>query len=379
MGWIGLGDRYAGHFDRHGLGIARRDAPRVEFYPDALMTRGTLLFEVQAPPDTCPLQLLHFSHSRPWARQFSIQITPNGILEYIHQQENRTIQSTVAVPTSETIRSVRISYAWDSIKGIGRLAAEHPGQLAPSIAYVKAPMPLLVSDLETEFGNTDLPGELAFRALSADIEPLGPTGALAPQTPIATPSGYQSVGDLRRGDCVVTHDGQVMPILHCIHQFLPTRGSFQPVQLFAPYFGLTSDIVVSAAQRVVIEGSDVGYMFNTDSVLLPARNLINTQFATQAPLGPVMLYVQLVLPEHDVLDAAGAMTESLYIGRLRRNVEHFFASAFAHEDRNTLPEHGQPISPALNPFDAIALAQQLTTQPSIKLGGHLSNNHSVFG
>ena len=110
-------------------------------------------------------------------------------------------------------------------------------------------------------GNRTLSKELLFAALATDIAPIGPMPTLHPQTPIATANGYCAAGDLQRGDTVLTNSGDIVPVLSIVRSRFPARGSFAPMRLHAPYFGLTQDIIVGAEQRLVMRGSDVEYNF----------------------------------------------------------------------------------------------------------------------
>ena len=58
-------------------------------------------------------------------------------------------------------------------------------------------------------------------------------------------------------------------------------------------------------------------------------------------------YVQVVLPRHEALLAAGTAVESLYIGRIRRKPELLAASVLAGVSDRELPEHGAPVHQVL--------------------------------
>ena len=73
---------------------------------------------------------------------------------------------------------------------------------------------------------------------------------------------------------------------------------------------------------------------------------------------PTTRYMQVLLPDHAALLAAGAVVESLFIGRLRRDRNRFAASLLAELDRSGLPEHGRSKYPVLRSFDATVLAER---------------------
>jgi hypothetical protein len=200
--------------------------------------------------------------------------------------------------------------------------------------------------------------DMVYLALSDTVEPVGPTPTLGPDTMIDTPDGLRRAGTLKRGDTVRTRGGDIVPVLHRIDRTVPARGSFAPLRLRAPYFGLLEDVLVSTQQRLVIDGSEVEYLFNQEAVLVPARHLVNGFAARPEPTGPTMRYTQLILPAHEAVVAAGTAMESLYIGRLRRKRDLLDNTVLRGLDRGSLPEHGRSAHPELQWYDAIHLARQ---------------------
>jgi hypothetical protein len=148
----------------------------------------------------------------------------------------------------------------------------------------------------------------------------------------------------------------VVPVLHRLSRRVPARGSFCPVRLRAPYFGLQEDIVVSSEQRLLVDGPQVNYLFGQNAVLVPARHLLNGFSATAEPCGPLMQYTQLLLPDHDTLLAAGTALESLYVGKIRRNRDTLQGSMLHHLDRAGLPEHTPPSYQVLTWSETVQLA-----------------------
>jgi len=143
-----------------------------------------------------------------------------------------------------------------------------------------------------------------------------------------------------------------------IRRTVPAKGSFQPARLRAPYFGLARDITVAPQQRMVIDGSEVEYLFGRESVLIPAQHLVNGVSAITRDDMPLITYCQLLLPNHEAVLAAGCPLESLYIGRIRRHATRLTASMLSEFARHSLPEHVKSAYPVLKPFEAITLANQ---------------------
>lgn len=147
-----------------------------------------------------------------------------------------------------------------------------------------------------------------------------------------------------------------MPILQRIDSVVPARGLNKPIVLRAPYFGLKQNITVAPNQHLVIQGTEVEYLFGHEAVLVPARNLAGATTEAARHRAGTIRYCQLLLPGHEALNAAGTAAESLYIGRIRRKPHLLAASRLADLDEAFLPDHGKSLYPVLRAFDAQVLA-----------------------
>ena len=356
MNWIGLTDHQDGRFAASGLDTR---ASRTDVASH--MDRGTLMFETTVAGHVRPHDLLGVTNRYPWAREIAFRAIPGGGIAMVHRHNDNVIHAAIRWANDGRAHTLRVSYSWDAPTGWARLALEHPEQARITTNQVHSTNPQLTNDLsDLMLGRADrtLSKEVLFAAVSPDIAPIGPMPTLHPETPIATPNGYQPAGTLQRGDTVYTDTGDIVPVLHTARHTVPARGSFAPVRLHAPYFGLARDIVVAPEQRLVLKGSDVEYIFGKEAVLVPARHLVNGYAATWTARQSLTQYVQVVLPGHEALIAAGCALESLYIGRIRRHAHRLQASVLAHVPSRLLPEHARPIHQVLRPFEAITLVDQ---------------------
>lgn len=356
MTWFGVMDREGGRFSKTGLGGL---ATGEELGP--MLERGTLMFETQVAEQEHPLDLLSMHQPFPWHRALAFRAIPGGGIALLHRHDTDITHAAVRWANDGRTITLRVTYAWDAPAGLGRLALERPECHAIVSRPIHMPHPLLTNDIRdlmlSEPGHAS-PKEVLFSAISNQIVPIGPMPSLHPETPIATPCGYRPAARLRRGDTVVSASGDVVPVLHAVRHTVPARGSFAPVRLRAPYFGLHRDIVVAPEQRLVLRGSEVEYIFGQEAVLVPARHLVNGHAAIWNDAASTTDYVQLVLPGHEALVAAGCALESLYIGRIRRDPERLAASVLSAVPSRLLPEHAKPIHQVLGPFEAITLVAQ---------------------
>ncbi|MBV1896367.1 MAG: Hint domain-containing protein [Rhodobacteraceae bacterium] len=361
MGWIALADHDQWDFSANGLNARHGASALVDTRPGMLLTRGSIVIETRLPTIKKPQPL--FSYNRPgnWPLYLSLQAIPGGGLTLILDQGGEVMHQSINHSEAGRMDILRITYSWNSIERWGRLSLERSDQEKVILVSTNAPKPLLVSDIEAlvqPSADRFMAPEVIYLAVSTDIEPVGPMPSLAPKTLVATPFGYQEVGKLRRGDLVQTAGGKSVPVLQTLTRTVPARGHFSPVLLRAPFFGLVQDIIVAPSQRLVISGSEVEYLFGRESVLVPAFHLLGGTSARPATRGLVTTYTQLLLPEHEALDTAGTVAESLYIGRLRRKKDQLGASLLADFDRSKLPDHGPSVFPVLKLFDALVLAEQ---------------------
>ena len=361
MTWIALTDHADRRLSLRGLGIDKRERPVIEDRPEAQMTRGTLLMETRPSADGRPQVLFGYKNPYPCLRSLTFQAVPGGGISMVQVRGAEISHAAISYQNSGRTDVLRIIYSWDTQANWGRLTLERPEDTHVVTVPVANPHPLWLEDIRDLMlgrqGHSFSP-DMIFAALSDQIEPIGPTPTLQPDTPIATPRGYKPAAKLRRGDTVVTLGGDSVPVLYRVDRTVPARGSFRPLRLRSPYFGLRQDVVVAPDQRLHIDGPEVEYLFNEEAVLVPARHLVNGFAALEEPCGPVTTYTQLVLPGHDTILAAGTALESLYIGRIRRNAHRLASSVLHNTDRSTLPEHGRPGHHVLKWYDAIHLARR---------------------
>ncbi|MHA6264194.1 Hint domain-containing protein [Arenibacterium sp. CAU 1754] len=328
--------------------------------PDALMTRGTIVIEMRLPVLIRPKMLFFYNQGGDWPLLVSVQALPSGGLTLILDQGGDVTHRLFSCSEGGRSDSLRLTYCWDAPSRRARLTLERPGHAKFDILPIDNPKPFRLRDLVAMMQpgeNRFFAPEVIYMACSSGIEPVGPVPSLAPETPIATPYGYRAAGDLRRGDIVITPEGEGVPVLCNLARTVPALGSFAPVCLRAPYFGLKQDITVARTQRLVLRGSEVEYLFGREAVLLQAAHV--SDGASYAPERKTRFirYCQLLLPNHEAMDTAGTAAESFYIGRLRRKPDRLRASILAHLERSRLPEHGHSMYPMLKAFEANVLGE----------------------
>lgn len=357
MGWIGLSDENGSLFRLEGLGAASARGPCDT--KTNKMPCGTLLFETRLSPDGRPQSLLSHRRSHPWRSGFSLHSLPDGGLAVGSSLGDVIAHGVLHHDGAGRTDVLRITYSWNHPQGWGRLTVERPEGPSFVTLDIKAPPPMMMEDLREILRDPlrrSMDADVIFVALSDRIEPVGLMPSLSLNTPIAAQGGYRAASTLKRGDLVYTPCGDLVPVLHAVRRTVPARGSFAPVRLRAPYFGLQQDIIVAPEQRLMITGSEVEYLFGTEAALVPAGHLINGVSASGCEAEALISYVQVVLPKHEAVLAAGCAVESLYVGRIRRDAKALAASVLCNAARSELPEHARASYPVLKHFEAVTLA-----------------------
>lgn len=360
MAWIALADHAEARFAKAGLGCDAGRAPTLRMADDGLLARGSLVMETLLASDGRPLALFAYRGGLPWQFSLSLQALPGGGVALVTGMGEECLHAAATLEGVTAGASLRITYSWDAPARWGRLALEHIGTGHIAMSDLHAPKPVPLAELQrmiVDPSARSMDRHVRFLAVSTGIEPIGPMPTMTAHLPIATQWGQTGVAQLKRGDVVLSGAGVGVPVLQTVRRVVPARGSFRPIRLRAPYFGLRRDILVAPDQRLLLGGSEVEYMFGRAHVLVPVRHLVNGVSAFYANTGATITYHDLILPGCEPVQAAGAPLETMFIGRIRRKPVMLSASLLAEFDRNLLPEHALSTYPVLRPFEAITLAE----------------------
>lgn len=248
----------------------------------SLLTKAMLVFEFELPLEGSTI-LLDFKSNDSWPRAFSVFVDEAAGVVVMHRQGDRLMRHVLPGPLSLPSMGVaRISFGWDGPGKSWTLSLEQPGQGEARATRGRDPMPMLMDDiLHICAGSDDIVRHrtvLWFGAMDGSKLPERAPW-LGLQTPVDTAYGPIHAGKLRPGDLLLTEDGDYAALLSIQFMDLPSRGSFSPVILRAPYFGTETDILVSSDQLIALSGDEVEYLFTDESVLTEARNLTDGRAA----------------------------------------------------------------------------------------------------
>lgn len=141
-----------------------------------------------------------------------------------------------------------------------------------------------------------------------------------PGTGIATPDGPVAVEDLYPGDKVLTKDNGPQEILWMgLRQVTGARmhalGGLRPIRIRAGALGGDQpqpDLLVSPEHRVLLTGRKAEMLFNTPEVLVRAVDLVDDRKVIVDHAATEVVYIHLLLANHEVIWANGVETESFH-------------------------------------------------------------------
>jgi len=141
-----------------------------------------------------------------------------------------------------------------------------------------------------------------------------------PGTLIATPDGPRLVEDLREGDLVQTKDSGAQEVQWIGSRRMTGARLFamprlRPIRFRPGALGVErpdQELIVSPDHRMLLQGHAASALFNTDEVLVAARDLVNGQTIAVDMALKEVTYVHLLLPSHQILWANGVESESFH-------------------------------------------------------------------
>jgi len=141
-----------------------------------------------------------------------------------------------------------------------------------------------------------------------------------PDTRIATPDGPRLVGELCEDDEILTKDDGPQKVrwiggrrmsgarLYAMPELRPIRIKAGAVGMDVP----DADLLVSPQHRMLLKGKMAEALFNTDEVLVAAKDLLNDHSIVVDRHMQHVNYVHLLLDRHQIVFANGLETESFH-------------------------------------------------------------------
>ena len=288
--------------------------------PEGILARGSLVMELRHEPRDGAVNLIRLAERDPWPSALMIRADPRGGFRVILRQAERSQEFRLeCAPLPGDL--LRITYRWDAPGGTGWLSVHAPERALCWSLALDRPLPIFLRDIGrlARSPRVRIDPLVDFVAVAAGDMPLGPVPTLGPATMVETPHGPRTVDALVPGARVMADDGKPARVLWTGALSLPTVGSFAPVLVRAPYYGLGRDVMMAAGQGVRIEGSEIEYLFGLSRVAVEVGHLCDDRrvSATDPSARPlVQRYVQLVLDRDVPLKVSGLTVEAMPLGAL---------------------------------------------------------------
>lgn len=329
-----------------------------------LLAKGSVLAEFDMGADGhVPTRLVHFETDQDWVRRFSIYLNADHSVSVETQQGLARSYVRLGDWMRKPTERARLTYSWDAPARIGLLSIEclDSGTINQNLFETPVPLPLFDAEQICAAGpSTQLDARLASLAISDEIEAIGPAPSIAGDTLVETAKGQRQINRLETGDEVLTFSNGVQPIRWIVKQDLPASGSFRPISLRAPYFGLRQDITVNHMQKIMISGADAEYLFGKEGVMVEARQLLGHPAATLQSAEFTKTYYQLLFDNHECIRLSGIWGESLFVGDLANVPELLATSRLSQLPRSAMPVHREPVGTLLQNYETRTLLDALS-------------------
>jgi|JI8StandDraft_2_1071088.scaffolds.fasta_scaffold32065_2 hypothetical protein len=247
----------------------------------APLAQGLMVLEASLPLGDGTV-LLEWHQDDGVRRTFSIFADPKAGLILLHRTGKIVRRLVLPGPLPFGLGTARMTYGWNRRTGRWTLGFGRIGRGEECQSSGIGPIELSPHELAALCRHDGAAlrhrSVLWFGVTQGDTPPERAPW-LGLRTPIETARGPVAAGSLRPGDLIHTADNGLQPVLRVTRLRLPSRGSFAPILMRAPFLGQGSDVLLSADQLVALRGAEVEYMFGVEEVLLRAHALANGTIA----------------------------------------------------------------------------------------------------
>ena len=245
-----------------------------------MLQRGSFVMEVSLPLPSSEI-LMDFQSVHGWARTFSIFHDSEIGIVMLHRQGDSVVRHVLPGPLPMGRGTGRLTFNFDAPARKWTMVFEVLGgeNATQRSSFGANPLPFNSYDLSVICESCKPFGSVLWYGFMQDRQLPRAAPWIGLRTPIETSLGRVFAGNLKPGDMIMTYDRGPVQLRAVTPLFLPARGSFCPVLLRAPYFGKSHDLLVSADQPIVIGGLETEYLFDQDSVLVPAASLVDGRTA----------------------------------------------------------------------------------------------------
>lgn len=279
---------------------------------DGVLHAATFVCEVALPlPSTAVL--IDWQPDLAKARTFSVFMDGETGIVVLDRHGPAVRRHVLPGPLPGGVGTARITYGWNLLADRWVLSYGRIGHGEERVARGVNPISLTrpeLGDMCRPEGAGSWHPSLLWFGVTKGARPPERAPWIGLRTPVETARGPVPAGLLRPGDMVQTVDNGLQPVLKVHRLRLPSRGSFAPVILRAPYLGQGTDVLIATDQLLALSGPEVEYMFGVEEVLLPAGTLADGTMARADGLRASTdgIAIDLGLPELILADGLRLLT-----------------------------------------------------------------------
>lgn len=174
-------------------------------------------------------------------------------------------------------------------------------------------------------------------------------------TLIETIDGPQAIETLTDGDRIETRDGGLQPLRWSGCTTVVATGDLAPIVITAGTFGNTADLVVSPQHAVLITGWRAELFYGEDEVLVRAVDLLGHDGVYRRP-GGIVNYWHVLFDAHQVVNASGIWSESLYPGEMTMDAISPKAQNEIRSLFDDIEAYGPKAAPCIRKFEATVMS-----------------------
>lgn len=273
-----------------------------------LVHAGLFMMEL-ALPLAGAMVLLNHQSDQGWPRTFAVFHDLAAGLVILHRQGKSVARHLLPGPVPQGRGTGRLSFRFDAPARSWEMMFELLGSDPPAriVASGRNPLPFHLFDIQQLCTALRNDGPVLWFGLTRGAAPPVSASWIGQRTPVETSLGPVAAGNLVPGTIIMTADHGPLPLLARHNLTLPARGSFAPVLLRAPFFGLRHDLLVSADQLVAVTGAEAEYLFAEEAVLMRAGDMVDGRTALSDQRRAVIGSVALDLGRPALIEADGCL------------------------------------------------------------------------
>ena len=300
--WIALSDA---RFSGSGVTLSASDTKLPQ---TGLVHTGLFVMEL-ALPLAGAMVLLNHQSDQGWPRTFAVFHDLAAGLVILHRQGKSVVRHVLPGPIPQGRCTGRLSFRFDAPARIWEMSFEVLGSDPPASVSSSGrnPFPFHLADVKEICSAQRADGPVLWFGLTRGAAPPARAPWIGQRTPVETSLGPVPAGNLVPGTIIMTADHGPLPLLARHNLTLPARGSFAPILLRAPFFGLRQDLLVSADQLVAVTGAEAEYLFAEESVLMRAGDMVDGRTALTDQRRAVIESVALDLGRPALIEADGCL------------------------------------------------------------------------